>query len=58
MDQVMALPKIAIILITSTTPIGGLSGRRTKDGVKKTPIHRSDQPACFQVRRGNDVGTS
>lgn len=38
-----------MILKTSTTPMGGLSGRRTNAGVKKTLIHRRDQPACYGV---------
>jgi hypothetical protein len=37
--------KTAMILKTSTTPMGGLNGRRTKAGVKKTLIQRSDHPA-------------
>lgn len=43
------VPKTAMILNTSTTPILGLIGRRTKVGVKKTLIHRSPQPACGYI---------
>lgn len=39
------LRKTPMILKTSLTPIGGLSGRRTKAGVKKRLIQRRDQPA-------------
>jgi len=39
------IPKTAMILNTSTAPIGGLRGSKTKVGVKKTLIHRKDHPA-------------
>lgn len=39
------IPNTAMILKTSTMPIDGLSGSKTKDGVKNIPIQRSDQSA-------------
>lgn len=38
--------KTAIIFMTSMIPIEGLRGSMMKEGVKKTLIHRRDQPAC------------
>ena len=39
-------PNTAMILKTSTMPIGGLRGSSTNDGVKKTLIQRNDHRPC------------
>lgn len=40
------LQNTAMILATSTPPMGGLRGSKTNDGTKKTLIQRRAQPAC------------